>query len=252
MSLSFRKQASFPRTEQEFLDLDSLHPGNEHRKPDRLRPIFRCFLQDAARPLSPFLVKGSEYDCHWPPQQVDRATTQLRPCELLQQPRLRCFVESRNVGYDQRHTLSARRGSQHTRSQSLARSGRMHRSRIDRRPPFRPRRRPGPFFLMRARRPRPPCGPREHHHHPLRGQPPRPGLSVLDEHRAAKQPRLGLTPPAASRRPSPRRSRPERTSGQATPPARFSWRRRLTRSIASGLPSWSVPSHRSHGMNGLP
>ena len=77
-------------------------------------------------------------------------------------------------------------------------------------------------------------------------------ISVLVEHRAAKQPRLGLTPPAASRRPSPRRSRPERTSGQATPPASFAWRRRLTRSIASGVPSWSVPNHRSHGMNGLP
>ena len=108
------------------------------------------------------------------------------------------------------------------------------------------------LVLSGARRPRPHCGPREHHHHPLRGQPPRPGVSVLGEHRAAKQPRLGLTPPAASRRPSPRRSRPERTSDQATPPANFSWRRRLTRSIASGVPSWSVPNHRSHGMNGLP
>ena len=39
---------------------------------------------------------------------------------------------------------------------------------------------------------------------------------------------------------------------QATPPASLARLRRLTASIASGVPSCSVPNHRSQGMNGVP
>ena len=89
--------------------------GNEHRKPDRLRPVFPL-LPPGRCPRPPSLLSRSGLRVRLP-----LAATTGRPCNhpasSVRAPSrnhcLRCFVKSRNVGYDQRHTLSARCGSQH-------------------------------------------------------------------------------------------------------------------------------------------